>query len=124
MELRSEFGDVYISLPCCFRGPITIRTGDDRIAFSPALGKRTALITDVQGVRVYFVGDRPRGGKWGVGGNDGTVEDLLDEISVDGRHTSVRVNWDGEEEMPFLMPNPWQMIAFSADKLFTTGRLF
>ena len=47
MKLRANFGDVYVSLPCCFRGPITIRTRGDRLAFSPALKERTALISDV-----------------------------------------------------------------------------
>ena len=109
IELRANYGDIYVSLPRYFRGPITIHTRDDRIALSPALEERTALISDVLGVRVYFVGDRPLGGKWGNGGNSTngkTVEDLLDELSVSGRFTSVRINWEGDEELPFMKPNP------------------
>ena len=58
-----------VPLPRCFRGPIIIRTRDDGIALSPALTERTALISDVSGVWVYFIGDRPRGGEWGNGAN-------------------------------------------------------
>jgi hypothetical protein len=126
MELRANYGDIYVSLPRCFRGPITIRTGDDRIAFSPALEERTALISDVPGVRVYFVGNRPRSGKWGSGdyGDSGeTVEDLLDEVTVDGRYTSVRINCDGEDEVPVMMPSGWQVFCGGAERFFTSGRV-
>ena len=119
MELSANFGDVYVSLPRCFRGPITIRTHDDRVAFSPALEERTALISDVSGVRVYFVGERPRSGKWGNGSNSETKEDLLDELSVNGRFTSVRINWDGDKEVPFMKPNPWQVFCGGTERLFT-----
>ena len=129
MELRAYYGDISLSLPRCFRGPITIRTGDDRIAFSPAFGERTALISDVPGVRVYFVGVRPRSGKWGGGdGGDGgdnseTVEDLLDELTVDGRYSSVRINWDGEEEEPIMKPSGWQVFCGGSERFFTSGRV-
>jgi hypothetical protein len=126
MELRASYGDIYVSLPRCFRGPITIRTGDD-IALSPALGERTALISDVSGTRVYFVGDRPRGGKWGGRrdnrDNRGTAEDSVDELSVDGRYTSVRINCDGEGEVPVMMPNSWKVLRGSAERFLTTGRV-
>lgn len=125
LELRANFGDIYVSLPRSFRGPITIRTLDDRIAFSPALKVRTALVSDVSGIRVYFIGDRPRGGKWGNCSNSKNgEEDLLDEISVNGRFTSVRINWDGEEEVPVMMPNPWQVFCGGAERFFTIGRVF
>jgi hypothetical protein len=126
MELRANYGDVYLSLPSCFRGPITIRTGDDRIAFSRALKKRTALISDVPGVRVYFVGDRPHSGKWGNGDtstSETVEEDSLDELSIDGIFTSVRINWDGEEDMPFMPPNPWQAFCGGTVRFFTSGRV-
>ena len=76
MGMRADLGDVYVSLPHCFRGPITIRTGNDRIAFSPALKERTALVSDITGIQVYFVGDRPRshGGKWGGPGSSDNKE--------------------------------------------------
>ena len=130
IELRANYGDVYVSLPRCFRGPITIRTGDDRIALSPALEEHTALISDVPGVRVYFVGDRPRAGKWGNDGDnsnnsdgDGTMEDSLDELSVSGRYSSVRINWNGEEEVLVMMSSGWQGFCGGAERFFTRGRL-
>ena len=124
MELRANFGDVYVSLPRCFRGPITIRTRGDRVAFSPALEESTALISDVSGVRVYFVGERPRSGKWGNGSSSVTKEDLLDELSVDGRFTSVRINWDGDKGVPFIKPNPWQVFCGGTERCFTIGRVY
>jgi len=126
MELRANYGDVHLSLPRCFRGPITIRTGDDRVAFSHAFQERTTLISDISDVRVYFVGDRPRGGKWGKGddGDGGeTARDLLDELSVSGRHTSVRIRWDGEVEEPVIKSFSVAQKFFSgADRFFSTGR--
>ncbi|KAH9995067.1 hypothetical protein BJV77DRAFT_992325 [Russula vinacea] len=77
MDLRADHGDVYLSLPRCFRGPITIRTRDDRIAFSPAFGKRTALISDM----------------------------------------------DGDEEVPFMLPDPWKGFWSGAERFFATGRI-
>jgi hypothetical protein len=126
MELRANFGDVYVSLPRCFRGPITIRTGDHRIVFSPVFAKRAALMSDVSGVRVYFVGDRPRGGTWGNGddsNNGETVKESLDELTIDGRYSSVRINWDGEEEVPIMVPNGWQVFCGGAERFFTSGRV-
>ena len=124
MALRAYYGDIYVSLPRCFRGPITIRTGDERIALSPALEEYASLISDVPSIRVYFVGARPRSGKWGDGGSDNeSVEDLLDELTVDGKFTSVRINWDGEDEVPIMRPNGWQVFCGGAERFFTTGRV-
>ena len=126
MELRAYYGDISVSLPRCFRGPITIRTGDDRIALSPALEERTALISDIPGVRVFFVGDRPRSGKWGsVDDSDNveSLEDSLDELTVDGKYTSVRFNLDGEEEVPLMKPSGWQVFCGGAQRFFTSGRV-
>ena len=125
MALRANYGDIFLSLPRCFRGPITIRTGDDRIAFSPALGESASLISDVPGIRVYFVGARPHSGKWGNGDSDNgeSVEDMLDELTIDGTFTSVRINWDGEDEVPIMRLNGWWGFCGGAKRLFTTGRL-
>lgn len=62
--LRAFYGDaraVSLSLPRSFCGPITIRTGDDGIAFSPAFAERVVLPSKIPlaGVQTYFVGDRP-----------------------------------------------------------------
>ena len=82
--------------PHCFRGPITICTGDDKISLSPALDEYASLISDVLGLHVYFVGTRPRSRKWGNGSsgsdNGESVEDLLDELTIDGKFTSVQIN--------------------------------
>jgi hypothetical protein len=125
MALRANYGDISLSLPRCFRGPMTIRTGDERIDFSPALGEYSSLISDVPGIRVYFVGARPRSGKWGNGGSDDgeSVEDILDELTIDGRYTSVRINWDGEDEVPIVRPSGWQVFCGGAERFFTSGRV-
>ncbi|KAH9981984.1 hypothetical protein BJV74DRAFT_852944 [Russula compacta] len=83
VQLHADYGDIYVSLPRCFRGPINIRTGDSRIALSPALEECMALLSDVRGTRVYFVGNRPHSGKWGGGDKDGkskAPEEPLDEL--------------------------------------------
>ncbi|KAH9027191.1 hypothetical protein EDB84DRAFT_1677547 [Lactarius hengduanensis] len=53
IELWANYGDVSISLPRCFRGPIMIRSHHERIAFSSELKKRTPKLSesDVDGVR-------------------------------------------------------------------------
>ncbi|KAH9981973.1 hypothetical protein BJV74DRAFT_852878 [Russula compacta] len=126
VQLYAKYGDISISLPPCFRGPITIRTGDDRIAFSPALEECTALLSDVPGVRVYFVGDRPRRGKWGTDNEDDedeAVEEPLDELEACGKFTSVRLNMDGEDELPRMELDGWWTFCSGADRFFTTGRV-
>jgi len=129
IELHANYGDISVSLPRCFRGPITIRTGDERVAFSPALEECTALLSDVRGVQVYFVGDRPFKGKWGIhnenrdDGRGYSLDEPLDELSAGGRYTSVRINWDGEEELPSMWPGHWQTFCSGAERFFTTGRV-
>ena len=128
--MHANYGDVYVSLPHRFRGHITIRTSDERVAFSHALNESTALLSEVPGSRVYFVSDRARGG--GAGGtqqNDGgetpPVEDEpVDELSIGGKYTSVRINWDGEAE-PRAMGLDGLMSFFSgADRFFSSGRMW
>ena len=127
MEMCANFGDVSVSLPRCFRGPITIRTRDDRIAFSPALKGCTALVSDIAGILVYFVGEGPRSGKWGEPGssnNGETVEDSFDRLLIRGRFSSVRINWDGEEELPLIQRSSWQEFCGGAERFFTIGRVY
>ncbi|KAH9000455.1 hypothetical protein EDB92DRAFT_1985241 [Lactarius akahatsu] len=130
IELWANYGDVSLSLPRCFRGPIAIRSHHERVAFSSELEKRTPLLSDVDGVRVYFVGDRPRSWRWrgGVseeGGKDasGSLEEPLDELSVGGRHTSVRINWDGESELTPMRQNKWENFCMGNVRFFTSGRV-
>ncbi|KAI9453380.1 hypothetical protein BJY52DRAFT_1189604 [Lactarius psammicola] len=135
IELWANYGDVSLSLPRFFRGPITIRSSHERVAFSPALEKCMAPLSedDVQGVRVFFVGDRPLSGPWrgddkeggdGDGaGAGGSPDELLDELSVGGWHTSVRIRWDGEPELPQKRPNGWEDFCMGSARFFTTGRV-
>ncbi len=89
-----------------------------------------ALLSDVPGIRVYFVGDRPISGKWGISGSkdsDDEVEapeERLDKLSIDGSRTSVRINWEGEKELPEMRPTGWQSLYSGTGRLFTTGRLW
>ena len=129
LDLRAYYGGFSVSLPRCFRGPITISTGDERIAFSPALEECIALVTDVPGIRVYFVGERPLGGKWGLSGDAEDVlggtpeEEPLDELSISGKFVSVQINWDGEPELPEMKPSGWQTFCGGAERFFTSGRV-
>jgi hypothetical protein len=112
---------------------MTIHTSHDRIAFSPAFKKRMALLSDVQGVRVYFVGDRPRSGKWcggneaeegeGGAGGGGSLEEPLDALSVGGWHSSVRIRWDGEPELPYMNQDGWVSFCMGTARFFTSGRV-
>jgi hypothetical protein len=129
LDLWATYGDISLSLPRCFRGPIKIHTSHDRIAFSTAFEERMALLSDVQGVRVYFVGDRPRSGRWGSGDNangagaGGSQEELLDELSVNGWHSSVRIRWDGEPELPYMNQDGWVSFCMGTARFFTSGRV-
>lgn len=137
IDLRANYGDVSLSLPRYFRGPITIRSSHERVAFSPALEERMAPISDVQGVRVYFVGNRPRSGRWRGGVDDdddneseedtsagGSPEEPLDELSVGGRHTSVRIRCHGEPELPQIQQNGWENFCMGTVRFFTSGRVY
>ena len=108
-------------------------TTHNRISFSPAFKERMALLSDVDGVRVYFVGDRPRSGTW-RGGNDagegeedagagGSPEEPLDELSVGGWHSSVRIRWDGEPELGYMNRDGWTNFFMGSARFFTTGRV-
>ena len=122
--MRAHYGDISVSLPRCFRGPITISTGDERVAFSPALEDCMSLLSDIPGLRVYFVGERPLQGKWGNGNKkDGSSGDPLDELSVGGRFSSVRINWDGERELPVMRPSGWHNFCGGTERFFTSGRV-
>ena len=132
IELQATYGDVSLSLPRCFRGPITILSSHERITFSPALEERTAPLSDVHGVRVYFVGNRPCSGRWRGGDEDedeedagagGSPEEPLDELSVGGWHTSVRINWDGEPDLPQMNQNGWENFCMGTTRFFTSGRV-
>jgi len=137
IELRANYGDVTLLLPRHFRGPVTIRSSHERVAFSPALEERMAPLSDVQGVRVYFVGDRPRSGKWRGDGDDdddkeseedtsvdGSPEEPLDELSVGGWHTSVRIQCHGEPELPQMLQNGWENFCMGTVRFFTSGRVY
>jgi len=125
IELRADYGDVFVTLPHSFRGLITIRTGDERITLSPGLAECTALLLDVPGVREYFVGERrPKGSQVGDRvGKDDTPEEPLDSLMVRGKFTSVRINWDGESDPPEMGLDPWWSFCSRADRFFTTGRV-
>jgi len=136
IDLRANYGDVSLSVSRYFRGPITIRSSHERIAFSPALEERMALLSDVQGVRMYFVGNRPRSGRWRGDVDDddqeseedtsmgGFPEEALDVLYVGGRHTSVRIQCHGEPELPQLQPNGWEDFCLGTVRFFTSGRVY
>jgi hypothetical protein len=125
--LSASNGEISLSLPRCFRGPVAILTTHDRIAFSPALEERTALLADVPDVRVYFVGERPRRGQWGREDSDdddeedgSLVEEPLDEMLITGEHTSVRIDRVCEEEMK-PAGGGWKVSWNDLGRLFTSG---
>jgi hypothetical protein len=130
IDLRATYGDISLSLPRCFRGPITIHSSHERIVFSPELEERLAPLSDINGVRVYFVGDRPCSGRW-RGEEEGredtdtdqSLEEPLDELNIGGWHTGVRINWDGEPELPQMNQNGWENFCMGTARFFTSGRV-
>jgi hypothetical protein len=88
-----------------------------------------ALVSDVPGIRVYFVGERPFSGKWGLNRDIQDVknrtpeEEPMDELSISGRFVSVRINWDDEPELPEMKPSGWQNFCGGAERFFTSGRV-
>ena len=118
IKLHTDIGYVYLSLPRCFRGPITIqpsgcRENRENITLSPALEERAALLSDVNGSRVYFVGDRPRAwmswcnddvkeGETATAGESRFPDEPLDTVNVVHWTSAVRIRWDGELEPEFL----------------------
>ncbi|KAF8498511.1 hypothetical protein F5888DRAFT_1689600 [Russula emetica] len=125
-SIQSCLLSMAFSLPHSFRGPITICTGDDRIAFSPAFAERVTLLSKVSlaGVRTYFVGDRPKGGKWGYGDtSDKTDDNLLDNITFYGKYTCTRINLDGEGEVPTMGLNVWKSFCSGVERHFSLAVL-
>jgi len=103
VTVRASHGDISLALPLCFRGPVTIHTTHERIAFSPGLKPCTSQLSDVLGERVYFVGERPRKGEWRGGSEDDggmehTPEEAVDRLHVYGDHTNVWIGRIGEEK--------------------------
>ena len=103
-------GGVYLSLPRCFRGLISIRHSREGITLSPALEQCTALLSDVKAARVYFVGDRPRDwlswrdpddneGEEATAGAGGFSDEPLDKITVSRWTSTVQIRWDGEPDL-------------------------
>lgn len=85
-----------------------------------------SLLSDVPGFRVYFVGERPLKGKWGSDNADKEGEpsgEPLDELSVGGRFSSVRINWEGEEELSEMRPSGWHAFCGGTTRFFTSGRV-
>ncbi len=91
-----------------------------------------APLSEVQGVRVFFVGDRPLSGRWRGDDNKegedgagavGSPEGPLDELSVGGWHMSVRIRWDGEPELPQMRQNGWEDFCMGSARFFTSGRV-
>ena len=116
VELRTDIGYVYLSLPRCFRGLITIhpsacRENREKITLSPGLEECAALLSDVKGSRVYFVGHRPRAwmswrnddvkGEAATAGEGRFPDEPLDTVTVVHWTTAVRIRWDGELEPEF-----------------------
>ncbi|KAI0250872.1 hypothetical protein BJV78DRAFT_525762 [Lactifluus subvellereus] len=117
IELRANYGDISFSLPRCFRGPITIRSTHERIAFSSALETCVAPLSDTEGARVYFVGERPRRGRWHSGVENEAADfpgEPLDELFIGGKHTSVRINWVDEAELREMKPDGLEALLISA----------
>ena len=104
-------GKVSLSLPRFFRGLMTINSSQGKIMLSPAFEKRTALLSDDGGIRVYFVGDRTRfwmlwgdnddkrEGDAGPAYSDIYPEEPLDKLSMGSWNSIVWIRWVGEPDL-------------------------
>ena len=71
-------------------------------------------------LRAFYGGDRPEGGKWGYGDtSEKDDDDLLDNVTVYGRYTCSRINWDGEEEVPTIGLNVWTYFCCGVERFFS-----
>jgi hypothetical protein len=115
--------ETYLSrFPVPFAGQLQSKPVTDRIAFSPAFAECVMLLSKVPlaGVRTYFVCDRPEGGKWGYGDtSDKTDDNLLDNITVHGKYTCTRINFDGEGEVPTLRLSVWKSFCSGVERHFS-----
>ena len=111
IELYAGDGDVSVSLPRCFRGLMMIKSSQGRIRFTPLFEERTTLLSDIAGIRMYFVGDRPRSwmlwrkdddkkeGEEGVARSCIYPEESLDKLTVGSLNSGVQIRWEGEPEL-------------------------
>ena len=88
-----------------------IKSSQGRIRFTPLFEERTTLLSDIAGIRMYFVGERPR--SWMLWRNDDDTkegeegvarsciysEEPLDKLTVGSLNSGVQIRWDGEREL-------------------------
>jgi hypothetical protein len=121
--VHADHGDISLTLPHCFRGPVTIHSTHERITFSPALKPCTSQLSDVLGEQVYFVGERPRKGEWRGGdeddeGTEDAPEEAVDRLHVYGNHTNVWIGRIGEEKPGWWM-SLWNLLYNKCPHFFT-----
>ena len=119
IDFKTKHGSVYLLLPRFFRGlistriqPSPYRPNVENITLSPALEKSAMLLSDVNGARVYLVGDRPRAWMSWPDDNDKKgveraadsntfPEEPFDTFTVSHCTSNLRIRWDGELEPEF-----------------------
>jgi hypothetical protein len=95
IEVKAHNGSVTITIPRSFRGQLTLHTDNGRVLLSPALAPRAATLSTVNGTHTYFVGERPKSGKWHTGGSEDGEE--VDGVIGSSKHGSVKVSYGDED---------------------------
>jgi hypothetical protein len=96
VDVRAHNGSISISIPRSFRGQLTLHTDNGCVQLSSALAPRAAALSNVDGTRTFFVGERPSGGKWHTGA--GRDDEEVDEVMGWSKNGSVRVSYDDEDK--------------------------
>lgn len=95
IEAKGHNGAVTVVIPRSFRGQLTLHTDNGQVQLSSALGPRSATLSTFNGTHTYFVGERPRCGRWHTGtSEDG---DEVDGVIASSKNGSVKVLYDDED---------------------------
>jgi hypothetical protein len=110
VNVRAHNGAIFITIPRSFRGQLTLHTDNGCVNLSSALAPQAAVLSNLDGTRTYFVGERPSGGKWYTGaGKDG---EEVDEVMGWSKNGSVRVSYDDEDKGPGFLSSLFKAIGF------------
>jgi hypothetical protein len=97
------YGDVSLSLPSSFRGPIAIRTGDNRIVFSPAFAER--VVRKVENGIMATRAQKLMTTYWITFTDHGKYT-----------YTGTRINLGGEGKVPTMGLNVWKSFCSGVER--------
>ncbi|KAI0249761.1 hypothetical protein BJV78DRAFT_639611 [Lactifluus subvellereus] len=96
IDVKSLNGAIMITIPRSFRGQLTLHTDNGSVHLSSTLAPRAATLSNLDGTRTFFVGERPSGGRWHTGASKDGEE--VDEVVGWAKNGSVKVSYDDEDQ--------------------------